>query len=62
MTLTRRDLLKLGVLGTAALALPVERVARTKAALAGRIAPSKLPKPFSVPFVTPPVYGFPAGL
>jgi hypothetical protein len=33
----------------------VERVARTKAALAGRIAPSKLPKPFSVPFVTPPV-------
>jgi FtsP/CotA-like multicopper oxidase with cupredoxin domain len=53
--LNRRDVLKLGVFGTAALALPVERVARTQVALANRIAQSALPQPFTIPFKVPPV-------
>ena len=35
--LSRRDVLKLGVLGSAALLLPIERVARTASATAGRL-------------------------
>ena len=53
--LDRRDLLKLGVFGTAALALPAERLARTQIALSNRIAQSALPQPFTIPFKVPPV-------
>jgi spore coat protein A len=50
---SRRDLLKVSALGAAALALPFERVVRAKGI--SRIAESKLPKPFTVPFVVPPL-------
>ncbi len=53
--LDRRELLKIGVFGTAALALPAERLARTQVALSNRIAQSALPQPFTIPFKTPPV-------
>jgi spore coat protein A len=52
--LNRRDMLKLGVLGTAATALPFERLATASGGVS-RIAASKLPKPFTVPFAVPPV-------
>lgn len=55
MTLTRRDLLKMSVLGGAALALPLERTVSAQSASTGRIATSQLPKPFTVPFSVPPV-------
>jgi spore coat protein A, manganese oxidase len=51
---SRREMLKLGLLGSAALVLPLERAART-ALLADRIPESQLPPPFQVPFVRPPV-------
>src|SRR4051794_23534570 len=47
-------MLKLGVLGTAAAAVPFERVATAKSGVS-RIAESKLPKSFTVPFTVPPV-------
>ncbi|MGH2554999.1 MAG: multicopper oxidase family protein [Actinomycetota bacterium] len=53
--LSRRDMLKLGVLGSAALMLPLERVARTTLALSKRIPEGRLPRPFTVPFASPPV-------
>lgn len=49
----RRDMLKLGVLGAAAVALPLEGVARAKSV--SRLASANLPKPFSVQLVEPPV-------
>ncbi|MFJ2442710.1 multicopper oxidase family protein [Streptomyces sp. NPDC087658] len=52
--LSRRDLVKYGVLASAALAVPLERVVRAKNA-SDRIAVSKFPKPFTVPFAVPPV-------
>jgi FtsP/CotA-like multicopper oxidase with cupredoxin domain len=55
MELRRRELLKLGLFGSAALLLPAERVARTELALKNRIATSRLPAPFSVPLTIPPV-------
>ncbi len=55
MGLSRRDVLKMGVLGGAALALPLERVASAKSLLDNRMASSVLPKPFTVPFTIPPV-------
>jgi spore coat protein A, manganese oxidase len=55
MQISRRDLLKLGLFGSAALMLPAERIARTELAVANRIPQSQLPKPFTVPFSTPPV-------
>jgi spore coat protein A len=55
MHLSRRELLKLGAFGSAALLLPAERVARTEIALQNRIASSRLPAPFSVPLTVPPV-------
>jgi spore coat protein A, manganese oxidase len=55
MELRRRDLLKLGLFSSAALMLPAERIARTKDAFGDRIATSKLPKPYTTNFVTPPV-------
>lgn len=53
--LTRAEMLKLGLLGGAALLLPFERTARTKLAINNRIPESRLPKPFTVPFGVPPV-------
>ena len=53
--LDRRELFKLGMFSSAALALPVERVARAQLALTNRIAQSALPQPFTIPFKTPPV-------
>ena len=50
MELSRRDLLKLGFFGSAALMLPAERIARTQLAIADRIPASRLPQPFTVPF------------
>jgi spore coat protein A, manganese oxidase len=55
MGLSRRELLKLGVFGSAALMLPAERVARTQLALTNRLPQSALPLPFTVPFAQPPV-------
>jgi spore coat protein A, manganese oxidase len=55
MELSRRDLLKLGFFGSAALMLPAERIARTQLQVANRIPASQLPEPFSVPFAIPPV-------
>jgi spore coat protein A, manganese oxidase len=55
MELSRRDLMKYGVLGSAALLLPIERVARTKLSVANRMPASGLPKPFTLPFQIPPV-------
>ncbi len=53
--LSRRDLLKAGVLGSAALALPLERAVHAGSVLTSRLASSKLPAPFTVPFAVPPV-------
>jgi spore coat protein A len=43
MELSRRDMLKLGVLGSASLLLPIERIARTKSAANGALDQSLLP-------------------
>src|SRR4029079_16732900 len=54
MSLSRRDLLKVGLFSSAALMLPAERVARTKLAIANRLPQSKLPAPFTMGWKTPP--------
>lgn len=54
MEFSRREMLKLGLLGSAALVLPLERAARS-ALLVDRIPQSELPPPFQVPFVRPPL-------
>ena len=51
--LTRRDMLKLSLLGGAALALPIERSARTQLMIADRVPEGQLPEPFRVPFASP---------
>ena len=53
MDLTRRDLVKLGALGSAAMAVPMMRVA--SAAITDRLPESALPQPFTTPFTVPPV-------
>jgi spore coat protein A, manganese oxidase len=55
MELSRRDLLKYGLLGSAAMLLPLERVARTQLLLSDRMPASGLPRPYELPFGTPPV-------
>jgi spore coat protein A len=55
MELRRRELLKLGLFGSAALMLPAERIARTKLAVNDRIPASQLPKPFTAEFQVPPI-------
>jgi spore coat protein A len=55
MEFSRRDLMKMSLMGGVALALPLEKAARGSALTANRIAESALPAPFSVPFTTPPV-------
>jgi len=52
-SLSRRDALKASVFGAAALALPWQSFVSAKSA--SRIASSKLPRPYTVPFVSPPV-------
>jgi spore coat protein A len=56
MSLSRRDLLKIAVAGGAAMTLPLERVAFASGS-AKRMATSAMPKPFTLPFVTPPTLG-----
>src|SRR5215210_3416277 len=53
MELKRRELLKLGLFGSAALMLPAGRVARTRLAVANRLPASKLPAPFTVDLAIP---------
>ena len=55
MELSRRDLMKYGVLGSAALLLPLERTARTQLLIKDRMPASGLPKPYTLPFQVPPV-------
>ncbi|WP_336028519.1 multicopper oxidase family protein [Geodermatophilus sp. FMUSA9-8] len=50
---SRRDLLKIGALGAAALAIPWQGVLSAKSA--SRIASNKIPRPYTVPFAVPPV-------
>lgn len=47
-------MLKLSLLGSAALFLPLERVARTRSA-SDRLPESMLPTPFEVSFAVPPL-------
>ncbi|WP_409330584.1 multicopper oxidase family protein [Trujillonella humicola] len=51
--LTRRDALKVGALASAALTLPL--VTTLRASSVSQMAASKLPRPYSLPFRTPPV-------
>ena len=53
--LNRRDVIRAGVFGSAALALPLQRVVSARSTLSGRLASSKLPQPFTIPFAAPPV-------
>jgi spore coat protein A len=53
--ISRRDVLKLGVLGGAVIALPLEHTVSAQTISAGRLAASKLPRPFTVPFSVPPI-------
>jgi spore coat protein A len=55
MELSRRDLMKYGILGSAALLLPIERVARTQLLLKDRMAASRLPKPYELDWREAPV-------
>jgi spore coat protein A, manganese oxidase len=53
--MSRRDVLKVGALGSAAMILPFERGARTSGgALSNRMPSSKLPAPYTRPFAAPP--------
>jgi spore coat protein A, manganese oxidase len=54
MTLSRRDMMKMGLLGGAAVALPLERTVRADSGPVNRIAASRLPAPFTIPFSAPP--------
>ncbi|MCW2837606.1 MAG: hypothetical protein JWQ15_1720, partial [Marmoricola sp.] len=53
MSVSRRNVLKLAVIGGAAAALPLQRVAFTSGSTA-RMPTSKMPKYFSQPFAVPP--------
>jgi FtsP/CotA-like multicopper oxidase with cupredoxin domain len=50
---TRRDALKVGLFGSAALAIPLERRARADSVLDNRMPSANLPKPFTLPFRIP---------
>jgi len=52
MELSRRDLLKIGVVGTAAVALPLERIGLTDTSVS-RMPTSKMPARFTQPFRRP---------
>ncbi len=53
--MSRKDALKLGLLGSAALMLPLERTARAEWSSGDRLPSSQVPPPFQVPFAAPPV-------
>lgn len=55
MTLTRRDVVKVGLFAGASLSLPLSRVVSGQSSLSNRMASSKLPSPFNLPFKIPPV-------
>lgn len=55
MGLSRRDIMKMSVLGAAAVALPLERYGNAAIVYPNRMPRSRLPKPFTVPFARPPV-------
>ncbi len=55
MDLTRRDAIKLGALGSAALILPLERAARSALQQANRLDPARFPALGDLPFRVPPV-------
>ena len=55
MEYTRRDALKLGLFGSAALAIPLERAARADSVLDNRMPTRNLPVPFTLPFARPPI-------
>ncbi len=55
MEYTRRDAIKLGLFGSAALAIPLERAARADSALDNRMPTHRLPAPFTLPFAVPPI-------
>ncbi len=55
MQYTRREAFKVGLFGSAALALPLQRAASAKSVLDDRMPSSLLPKPFTLPFKIPPV-------
>jgi spore coat protein A, manganese oxidase len=52
---TRREALGLGLLGSAALLLPLERRGRTALQTASRLTQTQIPAPFQVPFAVPPL-------
>jgi spore coat protein A, manganese oxidase len=54
VSLTRRNALKAGLLGSAALMLPLERTVRTQLAIANPLDPRKFPKLGQLPFRVPP--------
>jgi spore coat protein A, manganese oxidase len=54
MSLSRRDVIKTGIFAGAALALPTSRIVKARWD-DGRIAASRLPQPFTIPFGVPPV-------
>jgi FtsP/CotA-like multicopper oxidase with cupredoxin domain len=55
MELSRRDLMKVGLFGSAALMLPAERIARTQLAINNRMPQSLLPAPFTMGWQKPPL-------
>jgi FtsP/CotA-like multicopper oxidase with cupredoxin domain len=55
MEYTRRDALKVGLFGSAALAIPLERAARARSVFDNRMPTNRLPAPFSLPFRMPRV-------
>ncbi len=55
MEMTRKDILKLGVLDSAALAIPMTRPAKSALSLDDRMPESWLPKPFTTNFTIPPI-------
>jgi spore coat protein A len=55
MEISRRTAIKVGIFGGAALLLPLERVGGADTSNPPRLASSKLPKPFTLPFQQPPL-------
>ena len=51
-TFTRREMLKLSILGSGALLFPLQRVGQTRGRI-HRLRESRLPEPFKLPFVVP---------
>ena len=54
-SLSRRDLIKVGLFAGASLSLPLSKVVAGQSALDNRMRASQLPVPFTTPFTIPPV-------